>query len=625
MTAKSDAATRRVHPSTHSTLPGDVAWALLAGTVTTLAGGYIFGQGNQWVHFVQLYRWLDPEYLRGDWFVNAVEGSSPRLYYIMAIAPLLKILPIESLMLVLTVLGNAGVGLVTCRAVRHLVPAATSEPRVATALVLGVLGFGAGGAGHLARSFVEPSLLARALALTGLWCFIRGRTVAPIAWFACAIALHPLVGTETLAIGGLAGVSTWLAVDRRGSAFPWRYVGGPAVLAVWTWLLWRDTVVRTLDTAEFSFIVAEIRSPHHYLPSTFGADALLALAVFVVATTTAWTSWRRHEPKLDAALGWVMVWTAAALVAGWVFVEVWPVRLAIAAQTFRMTYLIKWVGFVLIVSNAVRWWRLAASTGRTGVTLSLRVAALVSLLTFGKLYALGALLGQWLGSAAERRSSGLLSRLAPVAVGVAVAGAMVLPINRRVGEPLVGWLLLALALLPCVMGPKLRRAAVVTVLLLLTGSLVFRNSTIVRRSATLLGTQPPVIRWADFVGDSAGIEQWARQSSPEDAVFVVPPSLGQFRFGAQRAIVVDFKAIPFADEALREWNSRMHACCVPSGFEGTPGQAAFVRGYREIDDERLRYLHDTYGARFAVLIAGMQTNLPEMYADSSYKIVELDR
>ena len=110
-----------------STFPEDIMWALLAGSITTLAGGYIFGQGNQWVAFVQLYRLLDPDYLRADWFVNAVEGTSPRIYYLIAIGALLRVLPLESLMLVLTMLGNAGIALVTCRAVRHAVPEGTVE------------------------------------------------------------------------------------------------------------------------------------------------------------------------------------------------------------------------------------------------------------------------------------------------------------------------------------------------------------------------------------------------------------------------------------------------------------------------------------------------------------------
>ncbi len=491
-----------------STFPEDIMWALLAGSITTLAGGYIFGQGNQWVAFVQLYRLLDPDYLRADWFVNAVEGTSSRIYYLIAIGALLRVLPLESLMLVLTMLGNAGIALVTCRAVRHAVPEGTVEPRVATVLALGVLGFGAGGAGQLARNFVEPSLLARTPALAGLLCLMQGRTASSALLFVASTALHPLVGTETFAIGALAGLSAWYVADGRVKTFPWRYVGSGTVLCGSAWLLWGGKVSGALDSEQFHFVVTEVRSPHHYLPSTFGAGALLACAAFMVAATVAWSSLRRRSPRLDPVLGWLLVWAAAALLAGWVFVEIWPARLVVQAQTFRMTYLIKWVGFILIASNAVRWWSQAAS-GSTTNAAALRVAACVSLLMFGRLYALGALGGQILGYVAERRSSYRLSLLVPFLLGIALAGAALLPINQRVGEPLVGWLLLGLVVLPFVgvVGLTLRRASIAAVLLGLTAGWVLRSSPITQEVARMMGTRAPIVRWADFVGNSVGIEQ----------------------------------------------------------------------------------------------------------------------
>ena len=107
------------------------------------------------------------------------------------------------------------------------------------------------------------------------------------------------------------------------------------------------------------------------------------------------------------------------------------------------------------------------------------------------------------------------------------------------------------------------------------------------------------------------------------AIFVVPPFLGRFRVGAERAIVVDFKGMPFSGDAQREWYERMRACCLASGFRGVPGQNVFYRGYREIDDEKLRFLRDTYGATFAVLINDTPTNMPKVYADDVFTIVSI--
>jgi len=53
------------------------------------------------------------------------------------------------------------------------------------------------------------------------------------------------------------------------------------------------------------------------------------------------------------------------------------------------------------------------------------------------------------------------------------------------------------------------------------------------------------------------LEHWVRTQSPREAVFAVPPSFSAFRSNAQRAIVVNFKAFPFADEQIPEWFRRI--------------------------------------------------------------------
>jgi hypothetical protein len=603
-------------------LGGDIVWALLTGLVTTLASGYVFGETNQ---LAQLYRWADPTFLTADWFVNATDEFSPQVYYLTAVAGLLQVVPIEPLLALLTVLGNAGLGLVTCRAVRDLAPSSAAAPRLAGGLVLGVLAFGTGGATHLARQFVEPSLLARPLALGGLWGLLGGGTVWPFAFFATAIAIHPLVGAETAAVVALAGVSAWVTTKPRSGSFPWRYLWTLAGLAIWSWLLWGGRYGSSADIGEFRLILAEIRHPHHYLPSTFEPESLAALAVFFAAAGTAWWSWQRQapDPELARTLAWAMGWVAIGCFAGWLFVEVWPLRWAIVAQTFRLTYLLKWLGFMLIAANAVRWWNLA-ETSHVGRG-ALRLAAAVSLLGFGKLYALGALCGQLAGHAAEHETIARSVRRAAASLAFVDGLAMLVPLNQRTGEPVVSWAILGLAVLwsTRVVRPILRGAVTLAIVVLLSATLLLRNTERVQRLAAWLGTSAPGYRWADQSAGYEGIERWAREHSPRDAIFVVPPFLGRFRIGAERAIVVDFKGMPFSDDAQREWYERLRACCLPEDAQGVPGQEDFFLGYREIDDERLRLLRDKYGATFAVIINGTPTSLPTVYADELFTLVSL--
>src|SRR3982751_292351 len=50
---------------------------------------------------------------------------------------------------------------------------------------------------------------------------------------------------------------------------------------------------------------------------------------------------------------------------------------------------------------------------------------------------------------------------------------------------------------------------------------------------------------------------WARDHTPVDAIFLVPPNEQFFRFHARRAIVVNFKNVPQLSSEMREWQQRL--------------------------------------------------------------------
>ena len=68
------------------------------------------------------------------------------------------------------------------------------------------------------------------------------------------------------------------------------------------------------------------------------------------------------------------------------------------------------------------------------------------------------------------------------------------------------------------------------------------------------------------------LHNWAEENSPMDAVFVVPPSMTGFQYGAQRAQYVSFKSFPFASEPTLEWWQRLQDIA-PLERIGTGGTA----------------------------------------------------
>jgi hypothetical protein len=52
---------------------------------------------------------------------------------------------------------------------------------------------------------------------------------------------------------------------------------------------------------------------------------------------------------------------------------------------------------------------------------------------------------------------------------------------------------------------------------------------------------------------------WAREHTPTDALFIVPPNEQLFRYHARRAIVVNFKNVPQLSSEIPEWKDRLEA------------------------------------------------------------------
>jgi hypothetical protein len=53
------------------------------------------------------------------------------------------------------------------------------------------------------------------------------------------------------------------------------------------------------------------------------------------------------------------------------------------------------------------------------------------------------------------------------------------------------------------------------------------------------------------------LAQWARDNTPADAIFLVPPEEQSFRLNARRAIVVNFKNVPQLGAELPQWRERL--------------------------------------------------------------------
>jgi len=119
----------------------------------------------------------------------------------------------------------------------------------------------------------------------------------------------------------------------------------------------------------------------------------------------------------------------------------------------------------------------------------------------------------------------------------------------------------------------------------------------------------PFLGLFDMPTDNAAyleVCRWARQHTDRNSIFLVPPGESGFRLNAQRAIVVNFKAVPQLGRELPEWARRVQAVTgvaelrqLPRGYARTLNE--LDRLYRERSAEELVRTAREFGAEYIVV------------------------
>lgn len=593
--------------------PADLAlYYLIAGGLAAL-WGYSFGTGDQVEQLPIVLRAINPAFLANDFFTNASAAFGPRTVYAQFIALLVRLAPINSVYFALTALSNAFIAWVSALTARRLFDGSERAALLAAALVLTARTFWLGAGNTLYGTALVPELLAMPLLLGALYLGVCERPAWAALLAGLASLIHPLVGLETgaAALGALI-LAQLLRREFKGRALRNGLIG-VGILAAFAALSLVPYARETrIDSQTFVEIVAVFRHPHHYLPSTFPLWQYVQAALFLAAAVLAWEFSRRSALNLRHATGYLAALAlifALACLGGWLFVEVFPSRLWATAQTFRMLYMLKWLGLLLVAGSSARLLEDRSADG--------------SLL--------------------------LLSALSPMALAFS---SFLLAIRKwfaRRGRPapLLDFpvLLFAVLLILMIDAPTLRDAALLA--LFVTGAHLLLAGTppwparaafalaSAGVAAALLVAAPrlpqayaarlpaPVFSVAAQQGEVADIAAFARAKTPAEAVFLTPPNFGSFRLQARRAIVVDFYAFPFQDAAMLEWRQRLLDCYGPTTLTGFDAVDEMRNHYDVIRAEEILAVQQKYGAAYAVLFKKTPTDFPVLYQTQTYKLVEL--
>jgi hypothetical protein len=614
--------TDAVHaPSNSSGLFDGLILALVVGALPTVMN-YTFGIGDHIEQLPIVMRAIDPSFLRADFFTNASAAIGPRTYYAHFIALLARAAALHYVYFALALLVNTLVAWITYLFAKDVHDGSRLAGLFAVCGAMSLTGFRLGSAANIYEWSLVPAVLAMPLILGAVWAGLRRRPLLSAGLAGMASLLHPLLGLETAGILWITQLAL-LLMERRRHGLPETELRKLA-LALGVIVVFASFNIvpyagmERISTERFIDIAARFRHPHHYLPSTFDVEDYLNTGAFLLSAGLAWWAWRRKVgPQSEIVRGALIVVMIVLLLClgGYVFVELIPTRIWTMAQTFRLLVLVKWLGWVVMLGVIAR---LIDRPERRfeGYVLAISLAT-PHTMVFAHLAWFS---WDWLRG--PLRFLRTLLDPGPVLLLVAL-------LLLRFPPPFDATAIYAVAILAAVIihrWPKthsypLILAGVSAVLILTLG---FGESALIRNVEGLLGRSiHPQIKLEALSGDAVDMARYAAEQTPDDSIFLTPPGMGEFRYLAQRAIVVDFGAFPFQDLAMLEWKSRINECYDYPDQTGWDALQEMKLKYRIIKDDEIRDLSSRYGIDHAVLDRRTGTEFPVLYENSNYKVIKL--
>jgi len=153
-----------------------------------------------------------------------------------------------------------------------------------------------------------------------------------------------------------------------------------------------------------------------------------------------------------------------------------------------------------------------------------------------------------------------------------------------------------------------------------------------------------VVGWNRWIGltmiiekpdpDYVQLADYAKTNTPVDAIFLTPPDESDWRLRAQRATVVNFKAVPQLGAELAEWAQRLRDTLglthlnkqLPRGFDKIPPAMRAI--YKDRPGEALFAVAHKYKARYVIATRHLEPQYDDKLIETAgdrYFLYDLDR
>jgi hypothetical protein len=321
-------------------------------------------------------------------------------------------------------------------------------------------------------------------------------------------------------------------------------------------LLTGTTSTHTINNAQFVYIHAKVRNPHHILPSNWDLGNWFNFICFIIGGLLCIknSDLLRKEDKVNFYL--IVSTSIFALFLNYAFVEVYPLAFIAKlqlARTVPFAQLIIFIAVCLTLDEVDRDQKLPVSVVVLSVlTLPFRGIIFLGLsLWLTKKYSVPRhyIIMAWILAAGTL----IFSMIYPVTDSWEIMGDRIMTI-----PVLFSILAFPFILEKTSLATSIKQTLTHTLALITTATLVFGVAGILPKPI-LNVFQTRVNINAVPRDDLSKLAVRFSQISSRDSLVLIPPSVTSFQFFSERAIVVNFKNFPFTEKGIKEWQNRMEA------------------------------------------------------------------
>jgi len=521
-----------------------------------IAVGYKFPIGGNFPELPQIQSLLNPELYKNDYHVQEMVKFNPRYYYYQIIYLLANLglsIPLVHFIYQFLAFGSV---ILACREIISIYTNSQLPVAAMTFLCLAASFTDVGNTLIFSTKSV-PSTFAMGFAIWGIYFSLRQKWLTGYFFFGLACLLQFLVGL----LPGLMMVPVLMIESVRRRKIK-TLICAIALLAAMSsivyvpMLLTGTTGTQTIDNAEFVFIHAQIRNPHHILPSNWTIENWFNFICFIIGGLLCIKN-TDLLPKEDKVNFYIIVGTSIfALFLNYVFVEIYPLALIAKLQLARTVPFAQLIIFIAVSLTVDRLYK------NKKIAVSLLLLSVLTLPLRGVIF---------LGLSVWQTKNYVFPKRYNILLWIVTAGTLIFSLtypltdsweiigNRIISIPI----LFSILALPFILektsiSAPIKQIATHVLALATTAILVGGVAGILPKPMLEIFQKRVNIN----VVPSDDLNRLAvhfSQISNQDALILIPPSVTSFQFYSQRAIVVNFKNFPLTEKGIQEWQNRMEA------------------------------------------------------------------